>query len=131
MTEKSNIYHKISERRFGHDIFYRLMVALNVASWSIFIAAMAVFHLARPEMETGVSRYLNIEIRTDWDHSLLSLLFMLLVSCVGLTLAMLIIRSRRARRKTDSMWMNMFILIATAGASLLVMLMRFEWLQIA
>ena len=126
MRKFTNKYHNLEERRQGQDIFYRLMVALNAVAWVIFLAALTVFHFARPEMETGVSRYFDVDIRNEWDHSLLNLLFMLLVACVGLTLIMLMIRSRRARRKTDSLWGNMFVLIAIAGVSLLMMLLRFN-----
>ncbi|WP_416304941.1 hypothetical protein [Neptunicella sp. SCSIO 80796] len=111
------------QRHKGKDLLYRLMVLTDVLAWALFVAAMAVFHFARPEMETGFNRFLDVNVREGWNHSLIGWLVWLLVFCVGMSLLMIVIRSRRARRKTDALWVNIFFLIIAASASLAYLLL--------
>ncbi|WP_438863083.1 hypothetical protein [Neptunicella sp.] len=114
------------QRHQKGDLLSRLMVLSNVLAWGFFVAALAVFHFARPELETGFSRFLDIDTREGWNHSLVGWLVWLLVFCVVMSVLMIVLRSRRARRKTDALWVNIFFLMLIASASLVYLLLNVE-----
>lgn len=102
-----------------NDTFYRLVVASNLIAWVVFLAAMVVFHYARPELVTGVQSYWGLEIRDHWSGSLTFYLLVLLGLCVAMSITTLLMKRMRSRRKEDFLGVNIFILLVVASASLL------------
>ena len=100
------------------DTLFRVMVGCNVIGWIVFVAAMMVFHYARPEFISGVQQFWGIEGREHWESSLSAVLVMLLSVCVFFSLATLILKRRRARRKFDSVGVNLILLTTIASVSL-------------
>ncbi|MDF2179923.1 hypothetical protein P2G88_16845 [Aliiglaciecola sp. CAU 1673] len=106
------------------DGLFRLLVMGSVAGWITFILAMLVFHFARPELGTGFARYLGIGQSSTWSESLTLYLLALLVLCLVFSLIALFIKSRRARRRHDGIWLNLMILLVISSASLVWVFMR-------
>lgn len=100
------------------DTFYRVVLAINVVAWLVFLAAMIVFHYARPELVTGVQNYWGVEVRQSWSQSLTFYLLALLVGCVSLSGLTLVMKRRRNRRKNDYMGLNVIFLLLLASTGL-------------
>ncbi|MBC3764311.1 hypothetical protein H8B19_00335 [Neptunicella marina] len=117
--QNNNKNHNFTDRRSGRDFLYRAMVGINIFAWLIFVIVMCMFHFARPELETGFGRFLNVYSRTSWNSYLVNWMFLLLCGCVLLSTLVILIRKRRARRRTDGVWANVFFLVITSVISLI------------
>ena len=89
---------------------FRVMVILNVAAWVSLLAALILFHYARPEFISGVQKFWGVEGRIYWSQEHVDGLLTTLQICLGLSLVSMILRFRRNRRKNDSFGVNLFIL---------------------
>jgi hypothetical protein len=97
---------------------FRVMVILNVTAWVALLAALILFHYARPEFISGVQKFWGVEGRIYWSEEHVNGLLTTLQICLGLSLVSMILRLRRNRRKTDSFGVNLFILAAITIISL-------------
>lgn len=95
----------------SHNKFYRFVLGLNVFAWVVFVAALIVFHYARPELISGVQEYWGGEGRQDWSYSLSYYLLALLGFCTSISLSVLILRKFRNRRQNDYFGINVIILL--------------------
>lgn len=100
------------------DKFYRIVNGINLFAWVIFVAAMIVFHYARPELISGVQEFWGVEGRTDWSTTLSFYLILLLALCTGLGVTSAVMRRQRSRRKNDFFGINLLILLVIAVSSL-------------
>jgi hypothetical protein len=100
------------------DTLFRVMIACNVIGWIVFVAALMVFHYARPEFISGVQQFWGIEGRDHWESSLRNVLTILLGVCVIFSLMTLFLKRKRARRKFDSLGINLILLTTIASISL-------------
>ncbi len=100
------------------DKFYRLVNVLNLVAWVIFVAAMVVFHYARPELISGVQEFWGVDGRKDWSETLSFYLILLLSLCTGLGVTTAVMKRRRSRRKNDFFGINLLILLIIAISSL-------------
>lgn len=100
------------------DKFYLLINILNLVAWGVFIAALIVFHYARPELIFGVQEFWGVEGRQDWSGTLSFYLIVLLTICTGLGLTTAIMKRQRSRRKNDFFGINLLILLVIAVSSL-------------
>lgn len=96
----------------SHDRFYQIVLGLNIFAWVVFVAALIVFHYARPELISGVQEYWGVEGRQDWSRSLSVYLLILLAICNALSLLVLVFRRFRTRRQNDYFGINVVILLA-------------------
>ena len=101
-----------------HDGFYQIVVTLNIVAWILLLAALVVFHYARPEFITGVQNFWGIDGRDFWSEEHLDKLLTLLQICLVTTIVTIVLRSRRNRRKTDGLGINILILLVISVASL-------------
>ena len=108
-----------------NDKLFQMMVGVNVFGWAVFIAALIVFHYARPEFITGVQDFWGETGREQWSASLSTYLVALLFCCVGLSLAVLLLKRKRTRRKNDNFGVNGFILLLVATISLTILYFEF------
>lgn len=113
MTEQSD-YEGQNRRKTprSHDRFYQIVLGLNVFAWVVFVAALIVFHYARPELIFGVQEYWGMDGRSDWSGTLSFYLLCLLSACNFLSALVLILRRIRTRRKNDYFGINVIILLA-------------------
>lgn len=98
---------------------FRVMVILNIIAWFSLLAALILFHYARPEFISGVQKFWGVEGRIYWSEDHVDGLLATLQICLGLSLVSMLLRLRRNRRKTDSFGVNLFILTAITIISLI------------
>lgn len=117
-------YEQLAERRStprSQTPFYKVMLALNIVGWVGMVVVLVLFHYARPDFISGVQQYWGIEGDTTWSESHLSAMTIMLQVCLIVTLVSIIMRARRNRRRSDSFGINLFILLAIAGISLITL----------
>ncbi|WP_166424318.1 hypothetical protein [Paraglaciecola sp. 20A4] len=112
--------------RIENDKLFQIMVGFNVFGWVVFVAALIVFHYARPEFITGAQEFWGVTVREQWSSSLSTYLVGLLFACVGLSLAVLILKRKRTRRKSDNFGVSGFILLLVALVSLSILYFEFN-----
>lgn len=124
-NERSKMtYEQLAERRStprSQTPFYKFMLALNIVGWVGMVVVLVLFHYARPDFISGVQQYWGIEGDTTWSESHLSAMTIMLQVCLFVTLVSIIMRARRNRRRSDSFGINLFILLAIAGISLITL----------
>jgi hypothetical protein len=108
------------------DRLFQIMIGVNVVGWIVFIAALLVFHYARPEFISGVQDFWGVTGREEWSISLSFYLISLLFGCVGLSLAVLLLKLRRTRRQNDYFGINGFVLLIVASISLTILYFKFN-----
>ncbi len=107
------------------DTLYRILSIGVILGWCLFVIAMLVFHYARPEIAPGFFDYRNVDSRDFWDAPMTMLLLILLGCCFVLSAVALMIRAKRARRRNDGLWLNLFFLFIVTLASLLWLIWEF------
>ena len=124
-NEKSKMtYEQLAERRStprSQTPFYKVMLALNIVGWVGMVVVLVLFHYARPDFISGVQQYWGIEGDTTWSESHLSAMTIMLQVCLIVTLVSIIMRARRNRRRSDSFGINLLILFAIVGISLITL----------
>lgn len=104
-------------RRKGPDWLLHALLLLSLAGWAVFVIAMGLSHLAKPEMNTGLVRYWGISIREYWDPKLLPQLIYLLWWCCVISLLSILLNQFRMRRATDRLRYNVIaLLLISLGA---------------
>ncbi|MEW9799217.1 hypothetical protein [Alteromonas sp. CYL-A6] len=101
------------------DTFYRLVLILNALAWFTLVAALVLFHFARPDFVTGVQQYWGADADTSWSAGYLVALKICLGLCFVLTIIALLMRKRRNRRRTDAFGANLFLLLTLTIIGLL------------
>jgi len=115
MQEKAEKY----ERRQGPDMVCRAFSWLAIIGWLVFFVCLVVAHYARPDMDTGLVRYWDIEIRADWQPQLTRYLRILLWAVVFSSGFSLLLNRMRLRRQGDHFHFNIVILLFTSIGLLL------------
>ena len=128
--KNSNKFNHNSENRRKlpreQDRFFQCMVGVNVLGWFSFLAALLVFHDARPELVTGVQAFWGIEGREEWSKTLSIYLVGFLVACVVLSVIVLIMKRQRNRREKDHFGINGYVLMLAAASSLIILYFQFN-----
>ena len=99
----------------GHDWFYRVINAGNILVWLVFLAAMVVFHYARPERVSGVERFWGVTGRQEWNEGLTLWLLVLLSICTVSSLVLMLLRRQRNRRKNEG-WLTNLVFLGVVSA---------------
>ncbi len=50
----------------GVDGVGKLLAAMTLGGWALYILLLVLFHYGRPEPDFGYLRYLGIPVRTEW-----------------------------------------------------------------
>lgn len=103
------------------DTLFKCLVALNVLGWFVFLAALIVFHYARPEFISGVQSFWGVTGRQHWSSSLSLYLVALLLVCVLISMLVLVLKRQRNRREHDYYGINGYVLMFTAVSSLVIL----------
>ena len=101
---------QIDRRRRKADFWLKLLDALVIGGWAVFVLALLVFDLARPERDTGLVRYWGLNIRRSWAEPWVNWLQWLLWFNALITLFAITIQRFRARRKGDRKRLNLWLL---------------------
>lgn len=104
-----------------NDLLFKILVALNVIGWGVFLAALIVFHYARPDFVSGVQTFWGVTGREQWLSSLSMYLVILLFTCVLISVVVLVLKRQRNRRENDYYGINGYVLMFTAASSLAIL----------
>lgn len=96
------------------DRFYLITLVGNGIVWLLFVASMMIFHFARPELESGLSRFWGESVRQEWDAELTGWLYGMLFVCALSSILLIFLRKQRSRRKNESTAANLIILAVVA-----------------
>ena len=107
------------ERRHGPDLVCRGFSWLAIFGWVLFIIGLVIAHYARPEMDTGLVRYWDIEISTDWRPGLTAYLRIMLWLVIISSGVSLTLNRMRLRRQGDHLHFNVVILLLSSLGLLL------------
>lgn len=86
----------------------------------LFLVSMLAYHYARPELEFGLLRFWNIDIRNHWDPEALPIYLYALWGCCGMTLIHIALNFRRNRRMEDHHFFHSVMLLVITLISLAV-----------
>lgn len=109
-----------NDRRKGDDLLQRSFLWLSLISWGLFLVYVLAYHYARPEVEYGLLRYWDIDIRSGWDLKTLPIFLYAIWSCCGVTLISIFLNFSRNRRLEDYHIFNFVLLLLITLASLAV-----------
>lgn len=101
------------------DPWMRLLHFSNLSAWIVLLGFQCLWWVAKPEMNTGVVRYHQLEIRTDWMPSALPWMPVALIFCTLLSVSALLLTHYRARRRQDGKNRNLWLLLILIGLSTL------------
>lgn len=102
------------KKKAQKDPLFKLMVAANIVAWLSFLAALNVFHYARPEIDYGFYRYLGVSARSHWIIPLTNWLTVLLGLTLLFGVGSMWLHRKRARRAHDNLGVNLFFLLIGA-----------------
>jgi hypothetical protein len=127
MQQEKNTQKASNRRKMlrENDKLFQIMVGVNVFGWFVFIAALLVFHYARPEFVSGVQEFWGVTGRKEWSSSLVFYLYALLTSCVAISIGVLILKRLRNRREKDHFGINGYVLLFVASTSLVILFFEF------
>lgn len=110
--------HPVDRRqRRKPDPWMRLLHICNVSGWVALLGFQCLWWIAQPEMDTGVVRYHQLEVRTAWMHSVLPWMPVALVFCITLSVTALLLTRFRSRRRQDGKNLNLWLLLALIALS--------------
>ncbi|MCH8532505.1 MAG: alkaline shock response membrane anchor protein AmaP [Saccharospirillum sp.] len=100
------------ERRQGPDFWLKLFYIILSLGWLGLIAFQVLWWLAKPEMDTGLVRFHNIEMREDWVSEIAVWIPVVLTLCVLSSLWALHLQRIRGRRHLDGTGWSIWLLLA-------------------
>ena len=92
---------KIVNRRHGPDVLVKAISIISGISWLIVFVVFILVSYAKPKMETLFDRQYNIQLRQNWDKTMLGYAIFLLGLITVICLAGILINMSRHRRRTD------------------------------
>lgn len=112
-------HQKHLERRSEKSPYLGLMIGINIIAWFAFLLMMILLHYARPELITGFQQLLELEHRDYWLRDLTHFIIGLQIFCLLCGAVLLWLKHQLARRRGDSVWLNVFFLLALSALSLM------------
>jgi hypothetical protein len=113
------------ERRKGADWLDISINVLNVLAWVTFLAALILYHYAKPEVQYFVYNLVRqpVEVRGYWREDLKALLELSLWMCIAISIVTLIANHYRLKRKTDQRRYGLIMLAVVSVGFVTVLLM--------
>lgn len=116
--------HFDRRQRRKPDIWMRLLQISNVSAWIALLGFQCLWWIAKPEMSTGVVRYHQMEMRTEWMHGVLPWMPVALVGCTALSVSALLLTRYRSRRRQDGKNRNLWLLLVLISISVVFYLTK-------
>lgn len=104
-------------RRTGPDLWVQILHITTALAWVALLNFQVLWWLAMPEMDTGLVRYLGLDIRTDWLPHFVPWMPLALGVCTLLSLIALILTHYRSRRRLDGPGWNLWLLVILVAGS--------------
>ncbi len=98
------------DKRSGPDFWVRTLGWFGGISWFLMFAAMFIIDRAKPEAEKIITRASGAEVDTTWDQTLLGYLFYLVIFGLCISIAGIMINSKRYRRAEDRFRLTLIML---------------------
>lgn len=89
----------------------KVLGALSIIGWVFYIAALSVFHFARPDPDNIYNSIFGVTVQTEWNPTLGGLFFILLSIGLLLSLIALVLNIYLYREHKTHVWINLMILI--------------------
>jgi len=105
------------------DLIAKFIMGLNILSWLVFVAALIIFHYARPEIEYGIVKYFGLDVREEWLAQPKNILLLLLYTCAGLSFIGMLLGRVRNRRRSDNHRYNLLMLLLVCIGFILVLVL--------
>jgi len=103
------------------DKLHLLMYGLSVVGWSTLFYSLLVFDEGRPEMNTILTSYFDIEIRKSWLENMYLKLQKLLWFCAVVTSINFMLNSYLKISNKERMSLGIILLLIISSAGLLVL----------
>jgi len=97
-------------QRNGDALLLILRIAATLGWVAIFLVQIIAW-VAAPELNTGIARYHELELRTHWQEDWVQWLPFVLRACTVLSLFALGVSPFRSRRKSDPKRVHLLILL--------------------
>ncbi|TCS40009.1 hypothetical protein [Reinekea marinisedimentorum] len=102
----------IERRTQKPDLLTRLLQAAAALGWIAIFLVQILAWIGAPELDTGIARYHELDIRQTWQKQWVQWMPFLLGACTLLSLFALGVRPLRSRRKTDPKRLHLLALLA-------------------
>lgn len=97
----------------------KVLGTISIIGWVFYIAALSVFHVARPDPENFYDTIFGVTVQSEWNPTLGNLFFLLLSIGIFLSLIALVLNIYLYRERRTHLWINLVILIlASVGTGL-------------
>lgn len=100
------------------SLWSRVLGWLCIFGWCLFVAALIVFHYARPEQSTLLTEIFSVNIRDYWRLTLADVFVLLLLFGVAISTVVLAINFVLFRQNRQHIWLNNIVLLLTCVGSL-------------
>ena len=98
------------DRRKGPDRLIHSLKWLAIGGWLLMLAALIVLGLAKPEEVTFYDRHFNIARDTNWNYSLRSIIFYMMILGFSVSVLGLTINLKRLRRRDDEYRISLILM---------------------
>lgn len=114
-------FHGVGMQGIGFHYLRLILAAMTLVGWGVFVWAMLVFHHARPEMKTLLTRLYELDLRTWWLMPERLQLWWLLVFCCLVSLASLLLNRYLVVHRQGRYLFSLLLLLSVSLACLLVL----------
>lgn len=122
-SNKQIIYRE--ERRKKPDALCKWLEIASIAVWVILICVLIFYQSAKPQAETFLDRFFQIEVRETWDHNKLNIVFCLLVFLLLFSTLSIILNFKRLKRKTDQLRKSFIISLIGSVTGIIIYLLGY------
>ena len=111
MQPENQQSEKSPRRRRKRDVVAKIIVWSSILCWVLFVAAIVLIDQGSPEMQNVFSRFLELELREDWDKDAVAKALNLMYGVAGFSLLALGLKFIRHRRRSDRYPITLIILL--------------------
>lgn len=97
--------------RHGASKRVKILAWLSIIGWCLMLAALVIFHYARPELDYGILRYFGVDVRSHWMAELKFWYAFLLVVCAVISLCSLYINRTKVKHRPHRIRYNLVLLL--------------------
>ncbi|NRA70455.1 MAG: hypothetical protein HRU24_05480 [Gammaproteobacteria bacterium] len=107
--------------RKSSDLFHLVISGLTIVGWGTLFWSLLIFHQARPEMSTILTRMYQIEVRQHWLSIVYDKLIVMLVCCAVISFVSLFLNWYRRKTIDHKPWLSHILLLMVSGVAILVL----------